>query len=354
MLLTRLRDESADYTRARNELQLAEIELMRQRERVAALRRSLPAGARVPDYVFHEGPRSLDAGDSPSHAVRLSELFTGPGRSLVVYHLMYGKQQTTPCPMCTMWIDGYNGIARHLEQNLDFVVAAAADLPDLRTHARNRGWHHLRLLSCGDSTFKYDLGSEDAEGEQDSTISVFTRDTDGNVRHSYTAHPRMQTTSISGASIFYLQCGISWTSRPKAAATGTRSSAIRSITRWRTDGYLRGVFFLPGLASLGCCFTKSSPRAIHSCNCSSVSTPGLATYTMPTIGRPLKSNGRTWGLATSSSKPSGPVLTTRSFFRTPQHIWPLTMNVTPPNIFFSSTFETGSNSARTRSASASS
>ncbi|MFF4347350.1 DUF899 family protein [Streptomyces sp. NPDC001530] len=63
--------------------------------------------------------------------------------------------------------------------------------PTLRQHARNRGWHRLRLLSCGDSTFRYDLGSEDKDGEQDSTLSVFTRDGDGTVRHFYSAHPRM-------------------------------------------------------------------------------------------------------------------------------------------------------------------
>jgi predicted dithiol-disulfide oxidoreductase (DUF899 family) len=26
---------------------------------------------------------------------------------------MYGKNQTRPCPMCTMMIDGFNGIASH-------------------------------------------------------------------------------------------------------------------------------------------------------------------------------------------------------------------------------------------------
>src|SRR5438067_1574938 len=49
----------------------------------------------------------------------------------------------------------------------------------------------LRRLSGGDSTFKYDLGSEDREGHQDSTVSVFTRDADGTLRHFYSAHPRM-------------------------------------------------------------------------------------------------------------------------------------------------------------------
>ena len=94
--------------------------------------------------------------------------------------------------MCTAWLDGANGVAHHLAQNLDFaVVAAAADLPTLRAFARERGWDKLRLLSAGNSTFKYDLGSEDREGHQDSTVSVFTRDADGTVRHFYTAHPRM-------------------------------------------------------------------------------------------------------------------------------------------------------------------
>ncbi|MER7787099.1 DUF899 family protein [Streptomyces sp. NPDC097640] len=188
---TRLPDESADYLAAREELRLAEIELMRHREEVAARRRALPAGPPVDDYVFLEGPADLDTGDAPVRETSLSELFTAPDRPLIVYHLMYGKRQTEPCPMCTLWVDGFNGIAHHIARNADFAVAAAADPATLREHARSRGWSRLRLLSCGDSTFKYDLGSEDKDGEQDSTISVFTRDGDGTIRHRYSAHPRM-------------------------------------------------------------------------------------------------------------------------------------------------------------------
>ena len=143
------------------------------------------------DYAFQEGPRDLSAGDAPVRTTRLSELFTKPNRSLVIYHLMYGKRETKPCPMCTAWVDGANGVAHHLAQNLDFAVVAAADVPALRAHARARGWDKLRLLSAGNSTFKYDLGSEDREGHQDSAVSVFTRDTDGTLRNFYTAHPWM-------------------------------------------------------------------------------------------------------------------------------------------------------------------
>src|SRR5919109_1334105 len=190
---TNLTNESAEYLAKREELRLAEIELMRQRERVAELRRHLPPGPALEDYEFIEGPVDLDSGDTPTRTVPLSELFTGAGRPLVIYHLMYGKRQTKPCPMCTAWIDGINGVAHHIAQRVDFAIVAAADPAALRAHARARGWNRLRLLSAGNSTFKYDLGSEDREGNQDSMIAVFTRDNDGTVRHFYTAHPSLSS-----------------------------------------------------------------------------------------------------------------------------------------------------------------
>ena len=187
---TNLWNESAEYVAKREELRLAEIELMKHGERVAALRRELPHGAALKDYEFIEGPADLDAGDVSGTTVKLSELFTAPNRPLVIYHLMYGKKQTKPCSMCTMWVDGFNGIAQHIAQTIDFAVVAAAELSAFRDHARSRGWNHIRLLSAGLNTFKFDLGSEDAEGGQDSAVSVFVRE-NGIVRHSYTAHPRM-------------------------------------------------------------------------------------------------------------------------------------------------------------------
>src|SRR6266480_4925466 len=138
---TNLQNESNEYLTKREELRLAEIELMRQRERVAELRRQLPQGATIQDYVFEEGPANLDAGDTPIRTVRLSELFTGPNRSLVVYHFMYGKKQTNPCPMCTLIIDGWNGVAHHVAQNVDIAIVAAASPTALRAHARSRGWN---------------------------------------------------------------------------------------------------------------------------------------------------------------------------------------------------------------------
>ena len=78
---TNLPNESDEYLSKREELRLAEIELMRQRERVAELRRGLPQGTAVQDYIFEEGPARLDAGDTPIRSVRLSKLFSAPDRT---------------------------------------------------------------------------------------------------------------------------------------------------------------------------------------------------------------------------------------------------------------------------------
>ena len=189
---TNLTNESKEYLARREELRIAEIELMKRREKVAGLRRALPQGAILQDYEFLEGPVNLDAGDEPVRSVKLSQLFTAADRPLVIYHLMYGKKNVKPCPMCTMWIDGANGVAQHIAQNMDFAVVAAADPKTLRDHARNRGWNNVRLLSAGSNAFKYDLGSEDAEGSAGfHCICLHQRWRQQCFRHSYTAHPRM-------------------------------------------------------------------------------------------------------------------------------------------------------------------
>jgi hypothetical protein len=54
-----LTNESREYLAKREELRLAEIEFMLQRERGAELRRHLPRGAAIQDYQFEKGPNEV-------------------------------------------------------------------------------------------------------------------------------------------------------------------------------------------------------------------------------------------------------------------------------------------------------
>jgi predicted dithiol-disulfide oxidoreductase (DUF899 family) len=189
MSVDRLPNESAEYRRKRAELLAAEIALKDQIERVAALRRELPGDTLVErDYVFQQADL---VGGGEVRDVRLSELFDDPAKPLVLVHFMFGKKQERPCPMCTLWADGYDGIVPHLRQRAAFGVVVAGDVAAFREYARGRGWRHLRLLSAGDSSFKRDFRTESADGAQEPAVSVFSRVADGRARHVYTASAMM-------------------------------------------------------------------------------------------------------------------------------------------------------------------
>ena len=170
------------YRRSRDRLRGAEIELRDRIEEVAAMRRSLPPGpAVVLDYEFIEG----------GARVRLSELFAENKPYLILYHLMYWPDEDSFCPMCSLWIDGFNGIAPHVTQRTNFVNASRAPADKLQGWAAHREWHRLRLLSDDGPAFARAIDAEDADGNPDSTIVVFAKD-GGEVRHVYTAHPMLE------------------------------------------------------------------------------------------------------------------------------------------------------------------
>jgi predicted dithiol-disulfide oxidoreductase (DUF899 family) len=179
----RLQTESAAYAQKRDELLAGEIALRTQIEQVAALRRQLPLED-IDDYVLREGPLDLTA-DGPLRDVRLSQLFDDPAKPLVIEHYMFGGAQKQPCPMCTLWIDGYSGITRHLRQVMNFAVVAEAPIEEFRAWGRERGWQGLRLMSSAGSGFKTAMQFQDAAGNQWPSVSVFVRADDGAVKHFY-------------------------------------------------------------------------------------------------------------------------------------------------------------------------
>ncbi|WP_084216726.1 DUF899 family protein [Pseudonocardia spinosispora] len=169
---------SEEYREARRRLSEAELALRDQAEAVAALRRELPAGAVLPEYRLTEV-----VGDE-QRAVTLADLF-GEHDELVVYHLMFHPDDDEACPMCSMWVDGFNGVAAHIGQRAGLAAVAKAPVDKLRAYGRYRGWDRIRLVSAYESDLPADLGAESPGGGQWPALSVFTRD--GTVvRHAYT------------------------------------------------------------------------------------------------------------------------------------------------------------------------
>jgi len=192
--------ESREYRAARDRLLEREIELRREMEAVAALRRELPAGGPVEtDYVF-DG----EGADGAPAEVRLSELFEPGKDSLAIYSFMFPRDagdQTPgppdgdtarlplaegPCPSCTALLDQLDGAAEHARQHLNFVVVAKAPLPRVLTFARERGWRRLRLLSSAGNTYNADYLAETSDGAQMPMLTVFRRDGDV-IRHFWSS-----------------------------------------------------------------------------------------------------------------------------------------------------------------------
>ena len=179
---------SPEYRKLRDELLEAEIALKDQRERVAELRRRLPNGTRVEtDYVFREGPADLaNNSDADFFETRLSELFEGNKNELIVQHMMFGPDWEKGCPMCSMWADGLDGAAHHLNDKVNFVLVARAPIAKLRAWAKARDWRRLRLLSSHENTFNPDFHVEITPDRQLPGFSVFTRQPSGEIYHFYT------------------------------------------------------------------------------------------------------------------------------------------------------------------------
>lgn len=168
---------SDEYKAARDELMEAEFALREHVERVAALRRTLPPGPSVPDYEFIDGDKR----------VRLSELFADGKPYLLMYHVMYFQDDEEFCPMCSMWVDGLNGVAHHIAQHANIVAATLAPPEMARAWAQHRGWQRIRFLADADASFARDSGGNDRRGNPQSTVLVFEKTTNG-VRHVYTGH----------------------------------------------------------------------------------------------------------------------------------------------------------------------
>lgn len=168
-----LPNESAEYRTARNALLAAEADLRSRVEQVAALRRTLPNGGKVPqDYAF----RSPENEISP-----ISSLF-GSHDTLAIYSLMYGPNATQPCPMCSAFLDGLNGQVAHIGQKISIAVVAENTPEKLAQLKRQMVWSDLPLFSALGTGYQSDYLAQSEGGDQLPILNVFRRD-QGGIHH---------------------------------------------------------------------------------------------------------------------------------------------------------------------------
>lgn len=181
---------------ARQNLLIEEKQLTRQQDSVSAARRDLPWVKVDKDYVF----------DTAQGKVRLTDLFSGRSQ-LLIKHFMLSPGKDV-CVGCSFELDHIEGALVHLEHHdVTFVAVSRAPLTQIQAAQRRMGWS-CRWVSSYESDFNYDFNAsfrpEDlAKGPvfynfamqriplQDlSGFSVFYKDDNGDVFHTYSAFGR--------------------------------------------------------------------------------------------------------------------------------------------------------------------
>ena len=174
-----------------------EKELTRLRDELSRQRRELPWEKVTKSYVF-EGMGGKET---------LADLF-GDRSQLVVYHLMFAPTWDEACVSCSFWADNFDGIDIHLaHRDIAFLAISRAPLAKLEAYRKRMGWT-FKWVSSGGSDFNFDFGvsfdpaaarSGEATynygtgvkvGEEMPGVSVFTKDGNGDVYHTYSTYSR--------------------------------------------------------------------------------------------------------------------------------------------------------------------
>ena len=68
----------------------------------------------------------------------------GRVKELIVYHLMFDEDDSKGCSMCSVWLDGFNGIIKHVLPRANFVVVANASPAKLHEFSKSKTWQVQR------------------------------------------------------------------------------------------------------------------------------------------------------------------------------------------------------------------
>jgi len=185
-----------NWLAARLALLEQEKALTRQRDEVSAARRALPRVKVEEDYQFQ----------SEKGEETLADLFDGRSQ-LIVQHFMFGADWNEGCKACSLMAENYDGVLLHLKQrDVSLVAISRAPLDKLLAFRDRMGWGFKWVSSLGSGfNADFDVGFTSAQIEEEvyydyhktkfpmteaPGMSVFARDSDSVVYHTYSCYGR--------------------------------------------------------------------------------------------------------------------------------------------------------------------
>ncbi len=139
--------------------------------------------------------------------VALADLFDGRSQ-LLVYHFMFAPEWSQGCKSCSFLADNYEPSVLHLQhRDTTLVTVSRAPLDKLQAFRKRMGWN-FTWVSSFKNDFNKDFGVYFTDEERNSGLSiynyvsgpypisdlpglsVFTRDSAGNVFHTYSTYAR--------------------------------------------------------------------------------------------------------------------------------------------------------------------
>jgi len=186
-----------EWLEARKEFLADEKKLTRLRDELSRKRRELPWVKVEKDYVF----------DGPNGKETLADLFDGRSQ-LVVYHFMFGPDWEAGCPRCSMGADHFDRSAIHLSQrDVTLIAVSRARLAKIDAFKKRMGWGFKWVSSYGSEfnydyrvsftheemerkRFDYNYGLNGFPSDEATGTSVFYKNVDGDVFHTYSSYAR--------------------------------------------------------------------------------------------------------------------------------------------------------------------
>ncbi len=194
------------WVTARKKHLAKEKEFTHMRDQLSQERRDLPWELVDKEYIFE--------GEDGKHT--LADLFQGRSQ-LVIYHAMFNPDTAGPdttwtqdaaCYACSFWMDNFNGVTIHLNhRDITMIAVSLAPYAKLSAYKKRMGWTFPWLSSYG-SDFNFDYHVSFAEDELKKNvvdynyrartwsmseapgISVFFKDADGKIYHTYSTYER--------------------------------------------------------------------------------------------------------------------------------------------------------------------